>query len=319
MKAGVGTDLNQAKDILKVGGLVAIPTETVYGLAGNALDKNAVLSIFEAKNRPKFDPLIIHLADISEVDRYAISNPKLLDIAERVWPGPLTILLPRKAIIPDIVTAGLDHVAIRVPNHPETLALLKMLDFPLAAPSANPFGYISPTTAMHVYDQLADKIPYILDGGACEVGIESTIIGFENNVLKVYRNGGLTLEELQKYYDGDIELVAQSSSDPLAPGMLKKHYSPNKIVRNFKDFDKNKEDLNSIGFMKFSSLSSEISPERQFILSENQNLQEASHRLFEGLRHLDKLDIETIYLENVLNVGLGLAINDRLKRAAAED
>jgi L-threonylcarbamoyladenylate synthase len=319
MRAGIGTDLFQAKDILNSGGLVAIPTETVYGLAGNALDKNAVLHIFEAKNRPKFDPLIIHLSDIFEIDKYAIANPRLLDIAERVWPGPLTILLPRKAIIPDIVTSGLDNVAIRVPNHPETLALLKMLDFPLAAPSANPFGYISPTTAGHVYEQLADKIPYILDGGPCEVGVESTIIGFENEVLKIYRNGGLTLEELSKYYDGKIELVAQSSSDPLAPGMLKKHYSPNKIVRNFKDFDAKSENLNAIAFMKFSRLSGEISPKRQFVLSKNENLNEASHRLFEGLRYLDKLDIETIYLENVPNNGLGLAINDRLKRAAAED
>jgi L-threonylcarbamoyladenylate synthase len=319
MKAGIGSDLFQAKDILNAGGLVGIPTETVYGLAGNALDRNAVLSIFEAKNRPKFDPLIVHLSDISEIDKYAIAKPKLLDIAERVWPGPLTILLPRKVIIPDIVTSGLDNVAIRVPNHPETLALLKMLDFPLAAPSANPFGYISPTTAMHVYEQLADKIPYILDGGPCEVGVESTIIGFENEVLKVYRNGGLTLEQLSKYYDGKIELVAQSSSDPLAPGMLKKHYSPNKIVRNYKEFKGTSLNLNSVGLMKFSQFSGEIHPERQFVLSENENLQEASHRLFEGLRYLDKLDIKTIYLENVPNHGLGVAINDRLKRAAADD
>jgi L-threonylcarbamoyladenylate synthase len=319
MKASIGTDFYQAKDILKAGGLVAIPTETVYGLAGNALDKNAVLSIFEAKNRPKFDPLIVHIGDIAEVDKYAKANNKLLDIADRVWPGPLTILLARKNIIPDIVTSGLENVAIRVPNHPDTLALLRSLDFPLAAPSANPFGYISPTTAMHVYEQLADKIPYIFDGGACEVGVESTIIGFEDEVLKVYRNGGLTLEELAKFYDGKIELVAQSSSDPLAPGMLKKHYSPNKIVRDFKDFQIDEIDLNSIGIMKFSSYSSEIPPERQYILSKNEYLAEASHRLFEGLRYLDKLDIETIFLENVPNMGLGLAINDRLKRAAAED
>ncbi len=319
MKAEIGEDIHIAKDFLDKNGLVAIPTETVYGLAANALDKHAVLRIFEAKNRPKFDPLIIHVAAIEEVEKYAQIDKKLMDIATAVWPGPLTLLLNRKEIVPDLVTSGLDKVAIRIPNHRLTLDLLKSLDYPLAAPSANPFGYISPTRASHVADQLGDRIDYILDGGTCSVGLESTIIGMEEGILKIYRNGGLPLEDIQKLYKGDIEMVAQSSSDPLAPGMLKKHYSPNKIVRNYADFEKLYKVGDKVGFLNFSSLLGDFSPEIQFILSDSADLKEASQRLFEGLRYLDKLDIDVIYLENVPNLGLGLAINDRLKRAAAAD
>ncbi len=319
MKADIGQNIDTAKEFLDKAGLVGIPTETVYGLAANALDKHAVLRIFEAKNRPKFDPLIIHIADIEELGKYAFAENTLMDIASKVWPGPLTLLLNRKEIVPDIVTSGLEKVAIRIPNHPLTLDLLKSIDYPLAAPSANPFGYISPTRASHVFDQLGEKIDYILDGGPCSVGLESTIIGMENGLLKIYRNGGLALEEIQKLYSGDIEIVAQSASDPLAPGMLKKHYSPNKIVRNFSDFEKLHQKTDSIGFMKFSQVSRDISAEKQFVLSKSADLNEASQRLFEGLRYLDKLDIDIIYLENVPNIGLGLAINDRIKRAAATD
>ena len=319
MKAEIGKNIEKAKSLLDKGKLVGIPTETVYGLAANALDKNAVLGIFEAKNRPKFDPLIIHIADIAEIEKYAYSDAILLKIAEKVWPGPLTLLLKRKDIIPDIVTSGLDQVAIRIPHHPLTLALLKSLDYPLAAPSANPFGYISPTRPEHVYDQLADKIDYILDGGPCEIGLESTIIGMENGILKIYRNGGFPIEEIREIYHGKIEMVEQSSSDPLAPGMLKKHYSPNKIVRNIIDFKSGEHAPEKVGFLKFSRKSGEISPENQFILSANEDLKEASQRLFEGLRYLDNLNIDIIFLENVPNNSLGLAINDRLKRAAASD
>jgi L-threonylcarbamoyladenylate synthase len=223
-----GTELNVAKEFLIKGELVAIPTETVYGLAGNALNEKAVLSIFEVKNRPAFDPLIIHTDSIDKVKEYVSVFPeKAQRLAEQFWPGPLTLLLPKKQIIPDLVTSGLDTVAVRIPKHPLLLELLAELSFPLAAPSANPFGYISPTNAEHVNQQLGDKIPYILDGGECEVGIESTIIGFEADDTVVYRLGGLAVEDIEKLV-GPVMLMPHSTSDPKAPGMLKSHYAPRK-------------------------------------------------------------------------------------------
>ncbi|MFZ4635519.1 MAG: L-threonylcarbamoyladenylate synthase, partial [Saprospiraceae bacterium] len=191
MDTKIGSDLSRAVHLLNDGYLVGIPTETVYGLAGNALNPAAVASIFEAKNRPSFDPLIVHISDATELTRYALTLPEAARrLASLFWPGPLTLLLPRRAVIPDLVTSGLDRVALRVPAHEMALQLLQALDFPLAAPSANPFGYVSPTTAQHVVDQLGGRIPYVLDGGACAVGLESTIVGFEADGVVVYRLGG---------------------------------------------------------------------------------------------------------------------------------
>jgi L-threonylcarbamoyladenylate synthase len=190
VKTIIGEIIQEAKSFLLDGNIVAIPTETVYGLAGNALDPAAVLQIFTAKERPAFDPLIVHISSIDKVELYAHSIPsQAYDLMHEFWPGPLTIVLPKNSIIPDIVTSGLDTVGLRIPNHPTTIKLLKQLDFPLAAPSANPFGYISPTSAQHVFDQLGGKIPYILDGGICDVGVESTIVGFENDKCLIYRLG----------------------------------------------------------------------------------------------------------------------------------
>ena len=196
--AEIGKDIQKAKDFLEKDELVAIPTETVYGLAANALNPIAVAKIFEAKERPTFDPLIVHTHSLQEVYKFVTNiHPALLKLAEAFWPGPLTLLLPKKEIIPSLVTSGLDRVGVRVPNHSLTLDLLSQLNFPLAAPSANPFGYISPTTAMHVEKQLGTKIPYILDGGSCEVGLESTIVGEENGEIIIYRLGGLSVDEIE--------------------------------------------------------------------------------------------------------------------------
>src|SRR5712672_3021710 len=196
--AEIGKDISKAADLLKQGKLVAIPTETVYGLAGNALNVEAVTRIFAAKNRPYFDPLIVHVCDPSAAGEYAerISD-KALELMKRFWPGPLTVLLSKKNIVPDLVTAGLDRVGLRCPDHQMTLALLQSLPFPLAAPSANPFGYVSPTSAHHVFDQLGDKIPYVLDGGRCEVGLESTIIAEIDERLQILRLGGVSVEEIE--------------------------------------------------------------------------------------------------------------------------
>jgi L-threonylcarbamoyladenylate synthase len=314
--AVTGNDINLAKEILIKGELVAIPTETVYGLAGNALDEKAVLSIFEVKNRPAFDPLIIHTDSVEKAMQYVSDFPeKARKLAEQFWPGPLTLLLPKKALIPDLVTSGLDNVAVRIPNHPLLLDLLSRLDFPLAAPSANPFGYISPTNASHVNAQLGEKIPYILDGGESNVGIESTIVGFEANETIIYRLGGLAVEDIEGVI-GKVTLMANSSSDPKAPGMLKSHYAPRKPFFLENEAISNPENENA-GYLLFDQYLEGISHENQRVLSFSGNMQEAAHNLFAYLRELDALPIGQIIAERVPMHGLGLAINDRLQRAAA--
>lgn len=316
----IGKDLELAKKILKSGRLVAIPTETVYGLAANALDQNAVSRIFEAKNRPTFDPLIIHVGGLEEFTKYTKNISKeILEIAINFCPGPLTFLIEKQSIIPDLVTSGLPKVAIRIPNHPLSLSLLKTIDFPLAAPSANPFGYVSPTNAFHVYDQLQNKVDYILDGGQCEVGLESTIIGFEKDKLVVYRKGGLSIESIKEVFNGEIEIKNHSNSHPQAPGMLKKHYAPNKKIIVFSRSHEIKGDISKIGYLGFNCCLAELPLENQFILSHDSNLKEAASRLFLGLRWLDSLEIDIVYVEMLPEIGLGIAINDRLRRASAED
>lgn len=190
MAAPIGQDLDKALQLLESGELVAIPTETVYGLAANALNSRAVAKIFEAKNRPSFDPLIVHVASLQHAKKYTTGFPLQAEaLARRFWPGPLTLLLPKTSDVPDIVTAGLDRVGLRCPAHPLTISLLAHASFPLAAPSANPFGYISPTTSQHVQDQLGNSVSYIIDGGPSRVGIESTIVGWEDNEPIIYRLG----------------------------------------------------------------------------------------------------------------------------------
>ncbi|MCB0778636.1 MAG: threonylcarbamoyl-AMP synthase, partial [Flavobacteriales bacterium] len=192
MCARVGTDLAAAAGLLREGGVVAVPTETVYGLAANAFDPAAVLQVFAIKERPSFDPLIVHIGERREVDRVVRELPPGAQaLMDAFWPGPLTLVLPRDPQVPDVVTSGLDTVGVRMPAHPMLRELLGRLDFPLAAPSANPFGYVSPTTAQHVADQLGERVPYILDGGPCVVGVESTILGYEDGRWMLYRPGGI--------------------------------------------------------------------------------------------------------------------------------
>lgn len=318
MKTEIGKDIEKARAILRAGGLVAIPTETVYGLAANALNPEAVAKIFEAKNRPRFDPLIVHISTFEDLERFFIQKDlRLNNIAKKIWPGPLTILHQKSEIIPDIVTAGLERVAIRIPDHPLTLALLSGLEFPVAAPSANPFNYVSPTSAKHVMDQLDGKIDYILDGGQSAVGVESTIIGMEGDELVVYRKGGTEIEKIRELFDGKIRIQTLSASNPSAPGMLKKHYSPQKKMLLFpSNFDISQTDISKTGFLRFKETMENIP--WQFVLSPAGDLKEAASRLFEGLRYLDKLPIDTVYIELVPEKSLGLAINDRLKRTLGD-
>lgn len=318
----MGTDFHVAASYLSSGNLVAIPTETVYGLAGNALDPAAVIRIFEVKNRPAFDPLIVHISSIDAVDRYASAfPPEARKLAEHVWPGPLTLLLPKRSVVPDLVTSGLPRVALRVPAHPLTRALLKLLPFPLAAPSANPFGYVSPTTARHVADQLGGKIPYILDGGPCQVGLESTIVGFEDGRLIVYRLGGLSIETIEALCSGPVHVQLNQSSNPSAPGMLKSHYAPQKKLHltdlsNLKNVLLPKQKTAVITFKHRTDLPPEVF---QMSLSENGDLAEAAQNLFSVLRTLDAGDADVLYAELAPDHGLGRAINDRLRRAATRD
>ena len=317
--AEIGKNIEFAVSVLSKGGLVAIPTETVYGLAANALDTGAVTRIYKVKRRPHFDPLIVHVKSSDDLGMYVKEVPdKARILAETFWPGPLTLLLPKKEIIPDMVTSGLDSVGIRVPAHPLTLALLEKTGFPLAAPSANLFGYISPTSPDHVDSQLGDSIEYILDGENCTVGIESTVIGFENDTPTIYRLGGLSVEDIEKCI-GPVIVRAHSVSDPRAPGMLKSHYAPSKklLLGNIKELLQNQEGK-SVGVISFHKVIPGIDPGKQFLLSHSSSLEEAAGNLFRALRHMDALDIEVILAETVPEHGLGRAINDRLRRAAAE-
>lgn len=314
--AEIGTDIEKAVRLLEQDELVAIPTETVYGLAGNALSRTAVTKIFTVKNRPQFDPLIVHVPDLSKAEDYVVEIPEEAEkLAQEFWPGPLTLLLKKKSIIPDLVTAGLDTVGIRCPDHSLTRELLKRLSFPLAAPSANPFGYVSPTKPEHVAAQLGEKIQYILDGGACTVGIESTIIGFEENGPTVYRLGGLTLEEIQRVI-GKVQVQIHSTSNPKSPGQLISHYAPGKkVVIGKMETLLQQYPAHCSGILTFQQ---DFNSPYQFILSPSGNLEEAAYHLFEALRSFDTMDIEVILAELVPDIGIGRAINDRLRRAAAQ-
>lgn len=316
----IGTNILYAKQLLLTGQVIGIPTETVYGLAGNAFDEDAVLKIFTVKNRPQFDPLIVHTDSLSKLTSFIADFPeKAQKLANVFWPGPLTLLLPKSDKISDLVTSGLNTVAVRIPNHPLTLELLSTLDFPLAAPSANPFGYISPTSAQHVEKQLGKKISYILDGGDSQVGIESTIVGFEGDEGVVYRLGGTSVEAIEKVI-GSVRLVAHSSSNPKAPGMLKSHYSPRKplFIKDLKQvlerYSKEK-----IGYLSFQKINENVPLENQRILSPSGNYAEAAKHLFSYMRQLDGMAVDIIYAELLPEKDLGRAINDRIRRAAVRE
>lgn len=316
-EAIVGTSLATAAQFLSAGKLVAIPTETVYGLAGNALDTDAVVSIFEAKGRPRFDPLIVHVPSWDRAQQFLREAPPNADVlAKHFWPGPLTLLLPKKPVIPDIVTSGLDRVGLRCPDHPLTRELLAQLAFPLAAPSANAFGYVSPTTADHVKHQLGRKIPYILDGGPCRVGIESTIVGWEDGKPVIYRLGGISVEQIESLI-GPVSVRSHSSSQPQAPGQLEKHYAPAKPFY-LGDIDQliKKHNLSRPGVLSFRTKNNQYA--NSFVLSASGDLHEAARNLFGMLRALDQLEVDGVVAEEVPDKGLGRAINDRLRRAAAQ-
>lgn len=318
--ADIGKNIGEAKRLLDANKLVAIPTETVYGLAGNAFNEDAVLEIFKVKQRPSFDPLIVHASSLDQIRGFVKEIPAQAEmLAQKLWPGPLTMLLKKNSTIPDLVTSGLDTVAVRIPRHPLTLALLNSLDYPLAAPSANPFGYISPTKAIHVNEQLGDSIEYILDGGDCLIGVESTIISFEEKIPTILRLGGQPIERLKELL-GAVKINEHSSSQPDAPGMLKNHYAPSKkLILNGQSDLLKKYSAEEIGVLVFGQIHSGIPAVNQYVLSASDDVDEAAKNLFAGMRELDqKPDIRIMIADAIPNIGLGKAINDRLKRASAE-
>lgn len=312
----IGNEISIAKKYLEQGETVGIPTETVYGLAASALSEDAVLKIFSIKERPHFDPLIVHVHSKEEIKKYVTEIPyKAAMLMEYFMPGPLTLLLKKKGVIPDLVTSGLDTVAIRVPNHPLTLSLLQQLDFPLAAPSANPFGYISPTTAQHVFDQLQGKIPYILNGGDTAVGVESTIVGFEgDDEAIIYRLGGLAIEEIGNVI-GHVVVRTNQTSNPKSPGMLASHYAPRKKLVTGVSVNGLQ---GKIAVIAFNDPVAGVPVGNQVLLSAKGDLNEAAKNLFAAMRRLDSGNADVIYAVQFPDVGLGKAINDRLRRASIQ-
>lgn len=296
--------MTRAEALLQAGELVAFPTETVYGLGGDATNAEAVAKIFEAKGRPRFNPLIVHVASL-EAARDLVEFPAWAErLASAFWPGALTLVLPSRGVLPDLVSAGQSTVAVRVPAHPVASELLAAVARPLAGPSANISGRVSPTTAAHVMDGLEGRIAAVLDGGATDVGLESTIIGGARPLL--LRPGGVPLEVIEEALGERIDaLQTHAANAPTSPGQLSSHYAPNATIRlNAKASDEGEVHLG------FGATEGHIS------LSRSGDLREAAAKLFAALRELDRCG-QPIAVAPIPETGLGRAINDRLKRAAA--
>jgi L-threonylcarbamoyladenylate synthase len=333
VKTVISTDRDAAVELLRKGELVGLPTETVYGLAAKALNPIAVAKIFEAKERPRFDPLIVHLpncewlgriVDVAADDRQLIGK-----LADRFWPGPLTIVLPKREIVPDIVTAGLETVAVRLSAHPVFAEIVGELDEPIAAPSANRFGRVSPTTAQHVLDELNGRVPLVVDAGPTEHGIESTIVVIRDSKIAVLRRGPITQEQLSEFADIVSVTVTQRIS---APGQLPSHYAPTtplRLIDQAEVFPPQKGQR--VGLLAWHPIPRKGDPQiaqrrtgdRRSLkfaairnLSDREDLREAAANLFRYLRELDALGLDLIIAERVPSRGLGVAIMDRLERAS---
>ena len=308
-------NLKFAGEKIKEGKLVAIPTETVYGLGADAFNTEAVAKIFEAKKRPFFDPLIVHIADRDMLDKIAfVEGEKAEKMIKRFWPGPVTMIFKKKECVPDIITSGLDSVAVRMPSNKYALEIIKNSTGAVAAPSANPFGYLSPTTAQHVADQLGDSVDYVVDGGKCIVGVESTIIDMTKEIPMVLRPGGLDPALIEEEI-GKIEIFNRSVATPTAPGQLPSHYAPRVPLFIVEDFESVKYVKNKAALLLKSS-DTDIEFDKIEILSERGNLVEAASNLFEALHRLDKSGVDVIYTKRVSDMGIGKAINDRLYKAS---
>ena len=328
MKTEISTDRNAAVELLRNGQVVALPTETVYGLAADALNPIAVAKIFEAKGRPRFDPLIVHLPEqdwlekIADLPALATASPSdggqdrqlILQLGKKFWPGPLTMILPKRGIVPEIVTAGLDTVAVRISAHPAFAEIIRAFGKPLAAPSANRFGRISPTTAEHVLDELDGHISLVIDAGPTTHGIESTIVAVRDGKIDILRRGPVTSEQLSAFGKVDIAKEREKIS---APGQLLSHYAPKtplRVVDDLKSFAPERNERCALLAWNPVKNNERFGAVRN--LSEKQDLREAAANLFRSLRELDELDLDLIVAERVPGQGLGAAILDRLQRAS---
>jgi L-threonylcarbamoyladenylate synthase len=313
-------NLRKAAIAITQGGLVALPTETVYGLGANALDAMALARIFEVKRRPFFDPLIVHVADREALETLCLKpDARAEKLMEKFWPGPLTLVLPKTDRIPELATSGLPTVALRMPAHPVALRLLRLAGVPIAAPSANPFGRLSPTTAAHVQNHFAEGIEFILDGGPCSVGVESTILSLASETPVLLRAGGLPIEEIEALI-GPVALAESLPAKPLAPGQLPGHYAPRTWLRlrdrTMSIVPDPKTAKPRRGLLAFQSVPEDSIFFSVEILSPTGNLREAAANLFACLHRLDRLGLDWIEAETLSGAGLGAAIMDRLQKAA---
>ncbi len=308
-------NIHEAALIINNGGLVAFPTETVYGLGANALNPFAVAKIFELKERPSFDPLIVHIASFSDLARLTENiSENAIQLARHFWPGPLTLVLPKSDIVPDIVTSGLQTVGIRMPDNPVALALIKESGCPIAAPSANKFGQLSPVSASHVKKQLPG-VDYVLDGGKTSVGIESTIVAIDGNQCQLLRPGFITLDDIEKAMPGTFVFNGSKPDKLVAPGLLKSHYSPKKPLFILTD------NLNELpefsGLILHSKKNNGQKTASLFYTSQTGNKIEIAANLFSALHTLEEDEnVKSIFIEPVEEKGLGIAIMDRVKKAA---
>jgi L-threonylcarbamoyladenylate synthase len=318
-----GKAIARAVELLRQGEIVALPTETVYGLAADALNPIAVAKIFEAKERPRFDPLIVHLPNREWLEKIVALPEKdrelIFRLADKFWPGPFTIVLPKLEIVPDIVTAGLNTVAVRLSAHPVFAEIVRAFDKPLAAPSANRFGRISPTTARHVFDELDGRISLIIDGGPTEHGIESTIVTVRDGRIEILRRGPITEEQLRGIgFQPTLHRQDADATIVTAPGQLPSHYAPETSLRLIDNAETYSPPKNQrVGFLAWSGC---VTSRAGFVavrnLSARQDLREAATNLFRHLRELDTLGLDLIVAERIPSRGLGAAIMDRLEQAS---
>jgi L-threonylcarbamoyladenylate synthase len=318
----ISSSIVTAKKWLDKNEVIAIPTETVYGLAASIYSLKAVKSIYAIKNRPATNPLIVHIKSERELYKYAQNLPiKAKILAKTFWPGPLTLVLPKTDLVPSYITANKDTVAIRVPNHSLTLELLETLDYPLAAPSANPSNQVSSTTAKHVEKYFKETLPFVLDGGDCSRGLESTIVGFEKGEPVIYRLGALTIEQIELVVGRvEIKAVLKDSETPITPGMFHKHYAPKTPFYVVKDVALFLETISVKNIVYIGHQFSIIHPKvkQQLVLSEKGDIEEMASNLYKTLLQADILDGDIIVTTWFENKNLGMSINDRLKRASAK-
>jgi L-threonylcarbamoyladenylate synthase len=317
-------NIARAAEILRAGGLVAFPTETVYGLGADALSETACAQIFAVKRRPRFDPLIVHASDALALEPLcARFDERACALARAFWPGPLTLVLSKTPAVPDLVTSGQPTVAVRVPAHPVARALLASVGRPIAAPSANRFGYISPTTAAHVEEQLGAEVPMILDGGPATMGLESTIVDLSSSHATLLRAGALEVERIEAVI-GPLARGPSVAERPTAPGQLERHYSPNTpfvLLSAPATAETTANVVGPLGLLAWGTPEPDVAQGYAVveILSASRDFTEAATRLFAALHRLDKAALSAIHAEPVPPTGLGLAIGDRLRRAAARD